>query len=60
MLQIDNSIVESFGGKGKTCITSRVYPKLTTGENTHLFVFNNGSQNVDVLSLSAWSMKSSL
>ncbi|CDY23643.1 BnaC05g39510D [Brassica napus] len=57
---IDNSIVESFGGKGKTCITSRVYPKMAIGENTHLFAFNNGSQNVDVLSLSAWSMKSSL
>ncbi|XP_024015490.1 beta-fructofuranosidase, insoluble isoenzyme CWINV5 isoform X1 [Eutrema salsugineum] len=57
---IDNSIVESFVGKGKTCITSRVYPKLAIGKNAHLFAFNNGSQNVDVLSLSAWSMKSSL
>ncbi|CAL9220735.1 unnamed protein product [Arabidopsis halleri] len=57
---IDKSIVESFGGKGKTCITSRVYPKLATGERTHLFAFNKGSQNVDILSLSAWSMKSSL
>jgi beta-fructofuranosidase len=57
---IDKSIVESFGGKGKTCITSRVYPKLAIGERTHLFAFNKGSQNVNVLSLSAWSMKSSL
>ncbi|XP_023642153.1 beta-fructofuranosidase, insoluble isoenzyme CWINV5 isoform X1 [Capsella rubella] len=57
---IDNSIVENFGGKGKACITSRVYPKLAVGERTHLFAFNKGSQNVDVLSLSAWSMKSSL
>ncbi|XP_010501163.1 PREDICTED: beta-fructofuranosidase, insoluble isoenzyme CWINV5-like [Camelina sativa] len=57
---IDNSIVESFGGKGKACITSRVYPKLATGKRTHLFAFNKGSQSVNVLRLSAWSMKSTL
>ncbi|CAN8288024.1 unnamed protein product [Cochlearia groenlandica] len=55
---IDHSIVESFGGGGKVCITSRVYPKLAIGENANLFVFNKGKQSVNVLSLSAWSLKS--
>ncbi|KAF2541479.1 hypothetical protein F2Q68_00032782 [Brassica cretica] len=55
---IDHSVVESFGGRGRACITSRVYPKLAMGKNSHLFAFNYGSQSVDVLSLSAWSMKS--
>ncbi|ESQ29974.1 hypothetical protein EUTSA_v10011339mg [Eutrema salsugineum] len=55
---IDHSIVENYGGGGKVCITSRVYPKLAIGENTNLFAFNRGTQSVDVLSLSAWSLKS--
>lgn len=28
---IDNSVVESFAARGKTCITSRVYPQLEIG-----------------------------
>ncbi|KAL0900176.1 hypothetical protein Bca101_084137 [Brassica carinata] len=55
---IDNSVVESFGGRGRACITSRVYPKLAIGKSSNLYAFNYGSQSVDVLSLSAWSMKS--
>jgi len=50
--------VESYGGGGRTCITSRVYPKLAIGENANLFVFNKGTQSVDILTLSAWSLKS--
>lgn len=50
--------MESYGGGGKVCITSRVYPKLAIGEKANLFVFNKGTQSVDVLSLSAWSLKS--
>ncbi|XP_019231957.1 PREDICTED: beta-fructofuranosidase, insoluble isoenzyme CWINV1-like [Nicotiana attenuata] len=56
---IDHSIVESFGGEGKTLITARVYPtNLAVDGGTHLYVFNNGSENVDILGLTAWSMKS--
>ncbi|XP_010465247.1 PREDICTED: beta-fructofuranosidase, insoluble isoenzyme CWINV1-like [Camelina sativa] len=55
---IDQSVVESFGGKGRACITSRVYPKLAIGKSSHLFAFNYGSQSVDVLNLNAWSMNS--
>ncbi|XP_048129977.1 beta-fructofuranosidase, insoluble isoenzyme CWINV1-like [Rhodamnia argentea] len=54
---IDHSIVESFGGGGKSCITARVYPVLAVEDGTHLHVFNNGTQSVGVLTLSAWSMK---
>nr|WPJ73839.1 cell wall invertase 1 [Morus alba] len=54
---IDHSIVESFGGKGKACITSRVYPTLAIGDGAYLFAFNNGTQDVEIANLNAWSMK---
>ncbi|CAI0627929.1 unnamed protein product [Linum tenue] len=53
---IDHSIVESFGGGGKTCISSRVYPKLAINSEARLFVFNNGTLDVAISSLNAWSM----
>ncbi|KAJ8755872.1 hypothetical protein K2173_024417 [Erythroxylum novogranatense] len=54
---IDHSIVESFGGKGKSCITARVYPTLAINEDAHLYAFNYGAQSVKITSWSAWSMK---
>nr|GEU69450.1 fructan 1-exohydrolase IIb [Tanacetum cinerariifolium] len=54
---IDHSIIESFGAEGKTCITSRIYPKFVNNEDTHLYVFNNGTQSVTISQMSAWSMK---
>ncbi|KOM48860.1 hypothetical protein LR48_Vigan07g256400 [Vigna angularis] len=54
---IDRSIVESFGEKGKICITSRVYPSLAIDKDAHLFAFNNGRQSVVISELNAWSMK---
>ncbi|KAL3844243.1 hypothetical protein ACJIZ3_001646 [Penstemon smallii] len=54
---IDHSIIESFGGKGKSCITTRVYPNMATGKDAHIYVFNNGTRSVTVSSLSAWSMR---
>ncbi|KAJ4953615.1 hypothetical protein NE237_030447 [Protea cynaroides] len=56
VLQIDHSIVESFDGKGKVCITSRVYPELAIFDKTRLYVFNNGTKNISISKLSAWSM----
>ncbi|XP_057777959.1 beta-fructofuranosidase, insoluble isoenzyme 1-like [Salvia miltiorrhiza] len=53
---IDNSVVESFAAGGKTVITSRVYPVTALYENAHLYAFNNGSESVQIESLSAWSM----
>lgn len=57
--QIDNSVVESFGAGGKTCITSRVYPTLAIHDNTHLFAFNNGTEKIKIETLNAWSMGTS-
>ncbi|XP_054784473.1 beta-fructofuranosidase, cell wall isozyme-like [Prosopis cineraria] len=54
---IDHSVVESFGGKGKVCITARVYPTLAINDEAHLFVFNDASSNLNVTTLTAWSMK---
>ncbi|XP_047311903.1 beta-fructofuranosidase, insoluble isoenzyme CWINV1-like [Impatiens glandulifera] len=54
---IDHSIVESFGGGGKVCITSRVYPSLAIKEAAHLYVFNNGASPVRISKMKAWSMK---
>lgn len=57
ILQVDHSIVESFGGEGRSCITARVYPELAINEEAHLYVFNNGTQSVKISRLNAWSMK---
>jgi beta-fructofuranosidase len=57
ILQIDRSIIESFGDGGRACITSRVYPLLAIEKDAHLYVFNNGSQSVVISKLNAWSMK---
>lgn len=57
LFQIDNSVVESFGAGGRTCISSRVYPTLALYGNAHLYAFNNGNQTVQIDNLNAWSMK---
>lgn len=54
---IDHSIVENFGGGGKTCITARVYPALAIGDEARLYAFNNGTESVVISELSAWSVK---
>ncbi|KAE8720060.1 Beta-fructofuranosidase, insoluble isoenzyme CWINV3 [Hibiscus syriacus] len=53
---MDHSIVESFGGGGKACITSRVYPTLAINEAAHLYAFNNGTQSLNIAALNAWTM----
>ncbi|GKE23406.1 fructan 6-exohydrolase [Tanacetum coccineum] len=50
---IDHSVIESFGGGGKTCITARVYPTLAIGKDARLFAFNNGTESVVISELSA-------
>jgi len=49
--------VESFGAQGKTCITARVYPTLAINDKAYLHAFNNGTVDVKIKKLSAWSMK---
>ncbi|KAL6651859.1 hypothetical protein ACP70R_010784 [Stipagrostis hirtigluma subsp. patula] len=53
---IDHSIVESFGGGGRTCMTARVYPEHVATSSTHLYVFNNGSDAVKLPKLVAWEL----
>ncbi|XP_047980501.1 beta-fructofuranosidase, insoluble isoenzyme 1-like [Salvia hispanica] len=53
---IDNSVVESFAAGGKTVITSRVYPTMALYGDAHLYAFNNGTETIQIESLSAWSM----
>lgn len=57
LLQIDHSVVESFGAGGRTCILTRVYPKKAVGDAAHLFVFNHGEVDIKVTSLDAWELK---
>ncbi|WRX25208.1 Glycosyl hydrolase family 32 [Theobroma cacao] len=52
-----HSVVESFSGKGRACITARVYPALAVDRQAHLYVFNNGTVDVTISRLDAWSMK---
>ncbi|KAK6243747.1 hypothetical protein QUC31_010156 [Theobroma cacao] len=54
---IDHSVVESVSGKGRACITARVYPALAIDNQAHLYVFNNGTVDVTISRLDAWSMK---
>nr|B6DZC8.1 RecName: Full=Fructan 1-exohydrolase w3; Flags: Precursor [Triticum aestivum]ACI16116.1 fructan 1-exohydrolase w3 [Triticum aestivum] len=55
---IDRSAVESFGGGGRVCITSRVYPAvLADVGSAHIYAFNNGGATVRVPQLSAWTMR---
>ncbi|XP_019457156.1 PREDICTED: beta-fructofuranosidase, cell wall isozyme-like [Lupinus angustifolius] len=54
---IDHSVVESFGAEGRACITSRVYPTLAINDKAQLYAFNNGTSNVKITRLTAWSMK---
>ncbi|KAI4386952.1 hypothetical protein MLD38_004825 [Melastoma candidum] len=54
---IDHSIVESFGGRGKVCITARVYPTQAIEGSAHLLVFNSGTEGVQLTKINAWSMK---
>ncbi|ESW07533.1 hypothetical protein PHAVU_010G137900 [Phaseolus vulgaris] len=54
---IDHSVVESFGGEGRGCITARVYPTLAINDKAKIYVFNNGTSEVKITRLHAWSMK---
>ncbi|KAL5160254.1 Beta-fructofuranosidase, cell wall isozyme [Glycine soja] len=54
---IDHSVVESFGGEGRACITARVYPTLAINDEAQLYAFNNGTADVNITKLNAWSMK---
>lgn len=56
-VQIDHSVIESFGAMGRTCITARVYPTIAIGNKAHLYAFNLGTETVKITNLKAWSMR---
>jgi len=53
---VDHSVVESYGGGGRTVITARVYPEHAQTSNSRLFMFNNGTGAVKVSKLDAWEL----
>ncbi|XP_042435731.1 beta-fructofuranosidase, insoluble isoenzyme 4-like [Zingiber officinale] len=53
---IDHSVIESFGGGGRACISARVYPSFFSNSSAHLYLFNNGSSSTTVSRLKAWDM----
>jgi beta-fructofuranosidase len=55
-IQIDHTVVESFGDGGRTCMTARVYPEHAATRSSRLYVFNNGTGAVKVSKLDAWEL----
>ena len=55
-MQIDHTVVESFGDGGRTCMTARVYPEHAATGSSGLYVFNNGNGAVNVSKLQAWQL----
>ncbi|KAL4592584.1 hypothetical protein LXL04_005584 [Taraxacum kok-saghyz] len=53
---VDNSVIESFGAEGRACITARVYPQFSVHNEAHVYAFNNGSLDVVIPRIDAWSM----
>ncbi|KAL2610853.1 hypothetical protein R1flu_022545 [Riccia fluitans] len=55
---VDHSVVETFAQGGRTVVTSRVYPTLAINDAAFFYLFNNGTQDVQVHSFNAWKMES--
>ncbi|XP_071705188.1 beta-fructofuranosidase, insoluble isoenzyme CWINV3-like [Rutidosis leptorrhynchoides] len=54
---VDHSVIESFGAKGRACITARVYPQFYMEQEARVYAFNNGTLDVVIETLDAWGMK---
>ncbi|XP_076919264.1 fructan 6-exohydrolase-like [Bidens hawaiensis] len=54
---VDHSVVESFAAEGRAWITARAYLQFYEKEEAHIYVFNNGSRDIVIKTLDAWSMK---
>lgn len=54
--KVDHSIVEAFAQRGRTVITSRVYPTKAIYKNAKLFLFNNATHASVQASLKIWQM----
>lgn len=57
-VQVDHSIIESFGQGGRTVITSRVYPTKAIHGAAKVFLFNNATELNVTASLKTWQMNS--
>ncbi|KAL9249363.1 Acid beta-fructofuranosidase-like protein [Drosera capensis] len=53
---VDHSIIEAFAQGGRTCITSRVYPRKAINGDAKLFIFNNATNATITASINTWQM----
>lgn len=58
IIQVDHSIVESFGQGGRTAITSRIYPTKAIYGAARLFLFNNATTVNVRAKVKVWQMNS--
>lgn len=58
LIQVDHSIVESFGQGGRTVITSRIYPTKAIYGAARLFLFNNATGVNVKATLKIWRLNS--
>ena len=56
-MQIDHTVVESFGDGGRMCMTARVYPEHAATGSSHLHLFDNGTGAVKVSKFDAWELR---
>lgn len=57
-MQVDHSIIESFGQGGRTVVSSRVYPTEAIYGAARLFLFNNATGINIKVSLTVWQLNS--
>ena len=58
LIQVDHSIVESFGQGGRTVISSRIYPTEAIYGAARLFLFNNATGVNVKATLKIWEVNS--
>lgn len=58
LMQVDHSIIESFGQGGRTVITSRIYPTEAIYGAARLFLFNNATGVNVKATLKIWELNS--
>jgi beta-fructofuranosidase len=54
---VDRTVIESFVQGGRMTMNTRSYPTVAYDRNALVFLFNNGTQAVNVRSLQIWQMQ---
>lgn len=54
---VDRTVIESFVQGGRMTVNTRSYPTVAYDRNALVFLFNNGTQAVNVRSLQIWQMQ---